>query len=635
MEESMKVYEYGLRHPTKNQDEVLRQIRQSARYYNQLVEIERARRGAIRDLERASCPDLAAVEGAIAEHEGLIETARRTHRAVKAETRKAVDTGARDTALAALYAAIKTLRSRAGELRKSVRGTAEYRDRVAEIDAAAGTKVRDARARCEVYWGTYLLIEAAVDAAKKAPAKPRGPRPATPWHLLPHFKRFDGEGSIGVQLQGGLAVADVLGEGDTRFQIIPQPDAPAPTSNRQRLRPRMIARVRIGSIGRAPVWAEFPFLMHRPLPDGGTIKWARVALDQREGRRRWFLQITVDAPDPVPDAGRRGVVAVDLGWRKVDGGIRAAYWVDDGGRQGSLVLPDSIEARMSKAEAIRSSRDALLDEVKADLLAALGASGVVGTGGASGTVGGSGAGGDGATSTGGVLSRLSPANRERVRTMHAWRSPGRFVAMLRAMESDRVSGDEDIVARLDAYWRRDLHLWRYERGLAREAMGHRRDVYRVFAAKLATEYGAIAVEKWDMRDTAERDEDGDETYAGARRRRVVVAPYELRQCIEHAASSRGTEIVRVDAAYTTIRSHASGAPTVDDPAESIELRYADGLVIDQDENAARRILASAVAVRESAGPLASTTAAKPKRKSRWSKRHAAEATSNDGDRSQT
>ena len=71
------------------------------------------------------------------------------------------------------------------------------------IAKRAGSLQRNARAHCGVYWGTYLLVEAAHDASREMPlydgVEPNDPR----------FSKWNGEGRIGVQVQQGADANDL------------------------------------------------------------------------------------------------------------------------------------------------------------------------------------------------------------------------------------------------------------------------------------------------------------------------------------------------------------------------------------------------------------------------------------------
>jgi len=190
--------------------------------------------------------------------------------------------------------------------------------RVDEVNNLAAELRRSARKHCGVYWGTYLLLEAAVDAASKQPLWEGGKTND------PRFYRWDGTAAWGVQLQGGMSVDEATSCADTRLQL-EHVAAPAHMTGR-RAQHRTLLRLRVASDRRSPIWAEWQMIMHRPLPEDATLKMATVHR-RREGRRwRWSIDITV-AMESKPRRCTTGVVGVDFGWRlRSGGGIRVAYW---------------------------------------------------------------------------------------------------------------------------------------------------------------------------------------------------------------------------------------------------------------------------------------------------------------------
>src|SRR5690606_40938800 len=88
---------------------------------------------------------------------------------------------------------------------------------------------------------------------------------------------------------------------------------------------------------------------------------------------------------------------------------------------------------------------------------------------------------------------------ERCEHMHAWRSPARFAALARWWRDHRFDGDAEAYELLEAWRYRDEHLQRYEAGLLRGALGHRREIYRRLAAHLARRYRTLVVDDTDLR----------------------------------------------------------------------------------------------------------------------------------------
>ena len=85
--------------------------------------------------------------------------------------------------------------------------TEDQRLACAEIDGFTGARICEERARNGVdCWGAYLLAETAAEQARKSRTEP-------------HFRQWDGTGTIAVQLQGGLTVANLLAGTDTRARL--------------------------------------------------------------------------------------------------------------------------------------------------------------------------------------------------------------------------------------------------------------------------------------------------------------------------------------------------------------------------------------------------------------------------------
>lgn len=560
----MKVYEYGLYRP-RDEARCAEILRTANRYYNTLIEIERDRREAISAAQRGLVPKIASAQAAI---DALVSQLEATRAEIQASRqRSAVHRRADGDRAKALKAKLKGARAALKEAR------AEAREDPALLSAYAETRERShsrrlaARAACGLYWGTYLCVEAAADAACKSAAPPR-------------FRRWDGGGTLAAQVQKGIAADELFGA-DTRVQIDPAPWAPlTPGGKRPQLRSRF--RLRVGSEGRAPVWAEWGIIMHRPLPADARIMWAKV-IARREGRKiRWVLQLSVQtAPAKMGPEDR--VVGLDLGWRlRPDGAIRVAYW-HDGTTGAELTVPACVPELHRKAESVRGFRDRDLDALKATL----------------------------------ELSSAPESVRERGATMHAWRSHGRFHALHALWKSSRADGDTETYSVLDDWHKRDEHLERYERGLRTQAIRHRREVYRLFVADLSRRYGTVVVEDWDLRSVIKHPapEDGVKVTTEADHHRVMVAPHTLRQMLESRM-----RCVKVDPAGTTLDHHATGVRTEDDPARTVVLDYGE-TTEDQDLNAALSILARGQAVVQTQGPLAYYNLAKRDRPARFAKRH--------------
>jgi hypothetical protein len=171
----------------------------------------------------------------------------------------------------------------------------------------------------------------------------RGARKGAP----PVFRGFRGEGKVAVQIQNGLAVTDLLACADTRLRLEVQDIE----------RRHYLLWMRVGSEGRAPIWAKIPIILHRDLPSDARVKWAYLLRRRRGTHWRWQAQFVLERDEWPSDAGSSGACGVDLGWRLVPGGLRVAFWAGDDGRSGELVIPHADLARWRKADDLASIRD--------------------------------------------------------------------------------------------------------------------------------------------------------------------------------------------------------------------------------------------------------------------------------------
>lgn len=518
-------------------DYVSDQMREVHRYRNELTEIERDRRIEVRKVQ-SSLPELYGVEYAIGMLEGEYGMAVDAIKKQRATTRSRSETAAMRKVKAEVLGRLKRAKmARRVFLRMIARPL--LTPAIAKIDDDANERRKAARAATSAYWGTYLLAEDAVDRVRKT----------TPIDKDPSFSRWTGEGSVGVQLQGGLSCPDVMACDDTRLRIEKLP--PTGTGGK-RSHYRAILWMRVGSIGRAAVWAKWPMVLHRPLPEGGVVKRAIVHRRLVGRRERWSVDLTVDAP-PVERRNVAGAVALNFGWRRVEGGLRVARWLTPDGEEGELVLPDVILSGLSKADELRGVRDMHMDRLRAWLL---------------------------------PLRDRDDAPAwfvEATSHLHLWRSPKRFAHLQRRCLQEDCPGDIRLGL---SWWRyRDTHLWDWEASQRSKSLLRRRDFYRCFARKLANRYRMLIVDNFDLRDVAKLK---DEPKTAPRLQRVRAAIHELRSACRNAFGADDVAVVL--AAGVTITCHICQGALDGDPADGIMQHCANGHVWDQDLNAAANCL---------------------------------------------
>ena len=469
----MIVYRYRLRPPTSGEAAVLDQFRAAHEYRNDLVAIERGRRHARRLVHETDA------------------------------VREAVDV---------LKAATKSTRRAALRALSSARraADADAPDEIARIEALGHDISRDARALTRCYWGTYLGIEDAASKARSAPlygddglepADPRfaswpGPHDATalrhPW--MPELQ-------LGVQVQKGMPVPDLLACDDTRVRLVIDQKWSHGGANggQSRTEARGTLWMRVASEERDPVWATWPIRLHRPLPDSARIAWVRVSCRPEGTRRVWTAEFTLDVPDRTDwrlrDTSLSGAIAVELMWSPTDdGGMLAATWLDDAGRRGSIVIPERCVKAMRKPDGIRAVRDITRNDLLPKLAGAIKAA-----------------------------ADAPQWLRAEANTMHLWKSGARLHRVADRWRKECGATAPEAYAMLHAWERRDLHLWQYEAHGRDNGLRTRQLLYRTVAKQLAQKYKAVIVPDRDLSREARWGPESD--------LRFTTSPQQLRDCL--------------------------------------------------------------------------------------------------------
>ena len=564
------VFQYGSMSPPAGALLVREQLWLAHRYRNLLTEAACARRCVERELEAASglTPALAALAAAAeALDAGLAALKKgRVDKRSKADTAEArANVATLRTVKSDASAAVRCVRS---EMRESLQAE---RDAISERWNAL---VRGARALSGLRHGTYTLVEESIAQACGKPLWDDG-QPNDP-----HFCRWTGEGTIGVQVQGGVTWTDLDSEQDTRVQIGPWQ---APSDGRRFGRSARMARclrLRVGSNeDRSPIWAEWQMIMHRPLPPNAIVMRANVSVRRIGPRERWTCELTVRVPDGqhAEHCGNGGAVALDLGWRSLDGGdeYRIGSWLGEDGASGECRVGQDVRGELRKVDDICSIRDKNRDEIRSRLCA---------------------------WEHGAVVPEWFVLATQH---MHQWEQPARFVGLLKRWGENRFDGNAEEYEALRAWAYHDRHLWCWETSSRSKALKRRREQYRLFAVGLARRYNTLVLEDFELppvvqRKPAERQPSDPEDVARddkQSRNRFAVAPAELRMCLIQAFAMRGGISRAFAPEGTTYLCHRCGHDCREDkgwkPARWLSWTCGGckGQPWDQDANAAENLLA--------------------------------------------
>ena len=564
-----RVYKYGLLRPTGQVDRVWDQLRAAHRYRNLLTELERKRRASLRSI-MSSYADIDALEQAVTEANGFREVASQAVKFARKCTRSRSESKAAKQHLLDARALVKRARAALRELRQKLFEDESVRLQCDEVNEWASAQRRAARSDCGCYWGTYLLVEAAMDAAQKSPlydgAEPNDPR----------FVRWQAEGNLGVQVQKGMAVEAIFGD-DTRIQIDPVNELAwhSKTRGKRRRLSRTALRLRVGSGPKGePIFAEWPMVMHRQLPEGGQIMRATVSVKRYAGRDKWSVELSVRLPDTWHHGiCGKGMVAVDIGWRAIDGQLRVAYWRGDDGQHSELRLNKRMLDGLTMPSGLRAIRDRVLDLFKGLFGKWLWE----------------------------AMDKAAPETpawfAEATCTMPWWRSTEKADRLLKLWSEQRWEGDQFGWEIICAWRKRNQHLWDWEANQRRGSLANRREQYRIFASNLADRYGTIVLEDFNMQQVARRPqtaEEGDDNQR-ARSNRQLASVSELRHALCNCFDRRGGSEIRVPAPGTTIVcSRCLKLDKFDVAAELVHTCVHCGETWDQDENATVNMLRLAV-----------------------------------------
>jgi hypothetical protein len=583
-----RVFRYGLLSPDAEKiDAIESQATLLHRYRNMLIQIERARRAALRELEGGG-GGIPALQAAADEAKRFEDDAEKAVKAARKKTRSRSET---EDARAVLRV-LRIRRSKAvGELKQAmalIRQDPEIAAARKAINERSEILRKGARGESGCYWGSYLLQENAMEASQKMPlydkTMPNDPR----------FKSASKRAQFGVLIQNGITVKELFAGASSKIRI----DAPceeAAHSGKRRDRRHHAGKIhlRIASDDNAkPVWVSWPIIMHRPIPEGSLIKSAVVTRSTIGPRTQWSLALSVDVPDELARGCGEGAVAIDIGWRIIGNDLRVATWRDQEGHTGDLRLSEKVIKQLRKPEELRSTRDQNFDAARDKLGAWIKAQ----------------------LELGAIPAWLL----DRAKSIAQWRSQDRLAAVALFWKTNRFDGDTDAYEALEGWRYHDWHLWKWETSQRIKALRHRREIYRIFAADLSRRYSTLIVEDFDLSKMSKKQPtEGVGENQNARSNRFLAATSELRIVLSDAFHARGGEMIKVGAMATTIECHVCHHVETFDKASSVD--RADpcpkcGAQWDQDVNAAINLLARWDAIKDK------PRAEKKPRESRWAKK---------------
>jgi len=547
----VKTYKYGCYKLKPETEQYLSdELHKAHTYYNRLVELENQFRKNNDDIRCALSPEYAAARRVEAAADAALKEAVDKLLASKSRNAEVVDRSALQAACATARSIQKAARDVSNAVRKIVHQTPEW---VAARDLESSAHLTRRKALyaefSTLWWGTK---NAMVDSMEAAYADTQ------PFNQV-SFRQWSRNGRLVTQVMNGGEKTDILGCTSNQVQIQREPGK----------KKRAICRIRMGSVeGRKPFWVEVPIAYHRDLPDGSVVKTAMIVRRQGynyyPGSNRppqpydeWSVNLAIHCPE-VEQPVKQGVVAVDVGWRvKDDRSLRVAYWADNKGRTGELILPVETVALFFEKRRAQGVRDTQFNSMRDELVGWLKANQ--------------------------HPEWLSAATD----TLAQWRSQGRLLHLISSWV--RFAGDGEIYTNLLAWRRQDVLTERDFVLRPRKAQNIRLDLYRNFAARLGREYATIVVEKMNVAEMRRGPlpESDEADFVPKTYRDAASSGLLLSTLLQQGRA----EVVKIPAAGTTKVCHVCGSEENFDRQKLDHRCGGCGVSWDQDYNAAMNLLA--------------------------------------------
>lgn len=440
-------------------------------------------------------------------------------------------------------------------------------------DWVAAEAQRQARAGSALYSGTYLIAERAFKNSRKGPP--------------PVFKRYDGSGTIGVQLAGGMSLEEAI-DGKSNLLRLELPELTERMATKGKDKGRQAIgycwlRVKSGE-KRKPIWAKIPFVYSREFPKDAKIMFAVLDRKRVGTVFHWQLRFEIRTSfkrQERPDNDKR--VAVHLGYRLFEQGIRVAVTLDEDGKRDELYMPNSLVGRFLYVDDLKSiqkkqfnlAQDAFWDWRK-------------------------------------TLKAAPDWFMEASETAYAWRDTERLAQLILRWADNRFDGDTKLHPSLTLlkewadgrapcssramqdtatafglfrYWTSwNRHMVDWIANQHRKPSITRDQFYRTFVRKLRSEYGVVVMAgiEWDELAKQEQPEEGITQTSAQRRTARIASPGRMSQFLKERFAG---DIIEIDSPTITSTCHVCGDVQDWDHKRLMHQCTKCGATWDQDVNA--------------------------------------------------
>lgn len=196
-----------------------------------------------------------------------------------------------------------------------------------------------------------------------------------------NFHRFDGTGRFTCQIQGGMTTEQLL-NGDHNiaslrlvssgeFSEISGKRPPAlwlqEVGSRKDSRQYGVLKVTVYTFADAEGkhqrrFLSIPVILHRPLPETGDLKEFTVTRKRVGATYNWNVTFTYTQPKQ-PSPKHDGMsCGINMGWKRVPGGLRIASIVPERGAATHIVMPQSIVDDLVYVSGLKSRVDTMTND---------------------------------------------------------------------------------------------------------------------------------------------------------------------------------------------------------------------------------------------------------------------------------
>lgn len=437
---------YGAKTPDI-EDAVSAAIFAAHKYRNRICELELEKRERHYEILRSLAPEFVVIEKDVNAYEAKLTEARDAIQAERIKQRVKTPVSVRQwtTQATDCKTALKVFRMLLKEAKKNAYGKQDVIAAMQQNSDRHKTDRTEAKKNSGLYWGTEAIVTQSCGSfASGAP---------------PRFKRYEGEGQLAVQLQGGLDCADA-----NRYNTLCY-------FGEQKGKKRECF-IRIASEDGTPVFAKLDVIFHRELPRG-KIKWAYLERRKLANHVKWTVRLTIDVVPEQNDHPMPGEVAIHTGWRMQPNGLRAATWLGSDGSKGAVVLPSAHCEDYLRLDNVRSDRDREFNRMIASL-------------------------------RDWMKEHETPEwLQEPKQHMHKWKANARLAKLYWQWLENRFNGDDSILNEINLWRKQDKHWWQHERRLSMRIVKRRKDFYRKFAKQMSDRYGVAIVSPIDAKELSE------------------------------------------------------------------------------------------------------------------------------------